>query len=560
MAGANAALGLAVFGLISGLFSGALIVCFRYAAEALQHEFMPLGDADNFEGLPRYLYFWLPVAGAALLGVAFQLLRQTDRQVGIGHVIERLAYHEGYLPLKNFLAQFLGGIVSLVSGHSVGRESPSVHIGAAGSSFIGRRFGLPNNGVRTLVACGSAAAIAASFNTPLAGVVFAMEVILMEYTIAGFTPVILAAVAGSALSRLAFGDQPVLQLPQVGVTSLSELVLIVAMGLVCGAMSALFVATVRTISRIARPRPPWATFTVAGVVTGLAALLAPAVLGQGYDTANHAILGDYAFWVLLGIVACKLLATAFCVGVGLPGGLIGPALVIGACLGAAWESMPNIGAFIDITPGLYGSLGAAAMIGATLHAPLAALLTLLELTGNPQIILPGMLAIVSATIASKELFDQDSVFTLMLRDAGLDNQANPLVQSLQRIGIAAVMNRSVVECADQLTREGALTLLERSPQWIIVRAGDQRNLLRGADLARYLEASEDEEVKLGEIPAQRLELAPVAVQATLYEARRRMQEAGVEALYVRRSIARTADRIFGVVLRQDLDSYYSISR
>ncbi|MBT8447265.1 MAG: chloride channel protein, partial [Gammaproteobacteria bacterium] len=234
MAGANAVLGLAVFGLISGLFSGALIVCFRYAAETLQHEFMPLGDIENFEGLARYLHFWLPVAGAALLGVAFQLLRQPERQVGIGHVIERLAYHEGYLPLKNFLAQFLGGIVSLVSGHSVGRESPSVHIGAAGSSFIGRRFGLPNNGVRTLVACGSAAAIAASFNTPLAGVVFAMEVILVEYTIAGFTPVILAAVAGSALSRLAFGDQPVLQLPQVGVTSLSELVLIVAMGLVCG--------------------------------------------------------------------------------------------------------------------------------------------------------------------------------------------------------------------------------------------------------------------------------------------------------------------------------------
>ena len=269
MASANAVLGLAVFGLISGLFSGALIVCFRLAAEAVQHEFMPLGDVDNFEGLPRYLQFWLPVAGAFALGLVFQLLRQPERAVGIGHVIERLNYHEGHLPLKNFLAQFVGGVVALISGHSVGREAPSVHIGVAASSFIGRRFGLPNNGVRTLVACGSAAAIAASFNTPLAGVVFAMEVILVEYTIAGFTPVILAAVAGSALSRLAFGDQAVLPLPQVGVTSQYELILIVAMGLACGALSALFVAMVRAIGRFARARPPWLMFTLAGLVTGM---------------------------------------------------------------------------------------------------------------------------------------------------------------------------------------------------------------------------------------------------------------------------------------------------
>ena len=203
----------ALLGIASGLVTGLVIVAFRLMIE------WPLGlmlnnEPENFEALPQHTAFLLPIAGSLVLIVLFALVSQNDRRTGVIHVIERLARHQGHMPLKNVIVQFFAGIIALASGQSGGREGPAVHLGAAGSSLIGHYLQLPNNSIRVLAGCGAAAAISASFNTPIAGVIFSMEVIIMEYTIAGFTPVILAAVAATVMSRAVFGAESVFLVPQ----------------------------------------------------------------------------------------------------------------------------------------------------------------------------------------------------------------------------------------------------------------------------------------------------------------------------------------------------------
>ncbi|HHL19757.1 MAG TPA: chloride channel protein, partial [Thiothrix sp.] len=179
----DALLHLALLGVISGFLAGGTIVLFRFIVENIQDSILPGQGAENYEELAASLRFLLPIISSLLLALLFYHNSKGIRVLGIAHVIERMAYHQGYLTLRAFLLQFFGAAFAIIGGHSVGREGPHVHLGASVSSLFGQVIKAPNNSIRTLMACGSAAGIAASFNTPLAGVIFALEVVMMEYTL-----------------------------------------------------------------------------------------------------------------------------------------------------------------------------------------------------------------------------------------------------------------------------------------------------------------------------------------------------------------------------------------
>ncbi len=561
LACAQAGIALSLLGLVAGVLAGGLIVLFRLFIESAQGSFIPFGAVENYEALPVILRFTLPFGGAVAIGLFFQWLHHATRRVGVIHVMERLQYHEGHLPFKNLATQFFAGAIALICGHSVGREGPSIHLGAATASLFGQYFGLPNNSIRILVACGTAAAIAASFNTPLAGVIFAMEVVMMEYTIASFTPVILAAVAATIMSRAVFGVALVFYVPQLSLASLWDLLYILFMGVCLCALSAFFIAAIRFFSRLAAMVPIGVAITVAGTFVGVVAIEIPAVLGMGYDTVNAVLLDDLAIGSLLLIVVAKLIASSACVATGVPGGLIGPSIVMGALVGGLFAQGGDYIPGLTSAHGLFVMLGMGAMMSAVLQAPLAGLLALLELTANPHLILPAMLAVVSANITAKEVFKQDSVYTMLMHDAGLDYRNDPISQSLRRTGVAAVMNRSFVESEADIELENARGLLNGTPRWIIVRDdNDKRSLLPASDLARFLADHDVEIVHLMDIPAQRRELAPIHMQASMQEARVALEDSGAEALFVRRHIAPLTFRIFGLLLRRDVESSYVMRR
>lgn len=545
---------LSALGALVGLLAGAVILAFRFVVDLAQSGY--LSSTGGFEALPPMWRLWLPLLGGLLIGIYLQWLARLPPQgMGVAHVIERVSFHQGYLPWQNALHQFIGGALALISGHSVGREGPSVHLGAACGSLLGQGLRLPHNSMRVLVACGCAAAIAASFDTPLAGVAFAMEVIVMEYTVAGFLPVILAAVCGAALVQAVYGPQTAFVVPPLAIELGVDLPWVLITGLVMGALAALIIQCLEWFQRLRRPWPLWLRSSLGGLGVGLCALQAPEVLGIGYTTVNQILQGALGPWLLLKILGLKLIASTLVVGMGSPGGLIAPSLVIGAAAGAAAGALGRT--LFDGGIGsnaLYVVVGMAAVMGAVLRAPLAALTALLELTGNPAIILPGLLAIVAAVLVTSEGLRKCSIFRILLQGERFERERALRQHGLARQGVAALMDRRVVALPARVESEALRAALRQEPRWIVVASAanpDMLDLIPVADARQYIEQSpEAPATDLTEIPAQRLEGATVDLRATLGEALEVLEERDAEALVVTSGGARR--RLFGVITRQEL--------
>jgi len=414
---------LCLMGLISGIFAAIVIVLFRYIIVETQSSFLPDNNPENYEGLAWYLIFLLPLAGGMLIGLIFHFIPAEKRKVGITHTLEQMEYHQGRLPLINFLAQFVGATICIIFGHSVGREGPSVHLGASSGSFVAYLLNLSEQSRRTLLACGAAAAIAASFNTPLAAVIFAVEVIMLEYAVMSMMPIIIASLTATLISHAVFGNQVELAAPTFEKIASSELVAVIICGFIIGLLSVAFNRLLLSTNKHSQHVPIFWRLTLAGAITGLLGLAAPQILGIGYDTVTATFHNEIALTALLSILIFKLLATTIGLGLGLPGGLIGPTLVIGAVAGSLMGTILQM-FFPESTasPGLYAMIGMGAMMGATLQAPLAALLAIFELTLSPHIILPGLIAIVVASLTASEFLNQPSIFVSLMRKPTKENK------------------------------------------------------------------------------------------------------------------------------------------
>jgi chloride channel protein, CIC family len=550
---------LSVLGLLSGFAAGLVIVLFRLLVESVQSLLLPEGIPENYEALSWIIRGLLPLAGGLLLGLMFHRFAEELRVLGVPRVLERLIYHQGHLSFRGLILQFFGAAIAIISGHSVGREGPHVFLGAASGSLVGQHLNLPNNIVRTLVGCGTAAGIAASFDTPLAGVIFALEVVMMEYTLISFIPIMLAAVSANSLSLLMFDGERVFDIGVFQLGSLHELLFILLLGLAAGAVSATYVHLIQVIGNRTRFVSTQLRYALAGLLAGLFGIAVPQVMGIGYDTVNQILLGEIGFGLLALLVVSKLLATACSIGLGIPGGTIGPALFIGAALGGVIAPLPGLlfeGQVSD--PGVYALIGMGAVMGAALQAPLAALTTAVELTHNPEIIMPGMLAIVVASLISREAFGKSSMFHTLLKSSGRHYHADPVMQYLRRIGAARFMNRSFTQIDAVVDRDTARRALDQEPEWLIINAPeDKKVLMPSLELLRTLEQRRDEEnLDLLEIPATRYELAPIRMQATLQEALEQLDRNHIDALYIEWFDTGHYWRIQGVLTRDLIESAY----
>jgi len=562
LAHADALPQLVLLGIISGLFSGLVILAFRLLIDLPLEFWLPENNSENFEGLPTWLRFALPVGGSIATFLLLWKLLPATRKVGVVHVLERLSYHQGHLPAKNMLVQFFGAVIALLSGHAVGREGPAIHLGAACGSLIGQGLRLPNNSLRLLVGCGVAAAISAAFNTPLAGVIFSMEVILMEYTVIGFTPVLVASVTAALLIRVTYGDESAFTIPALQIQSLAEVPFVILLGIFCALLAAGFIRImIQTQKSVSWPMG--VRLLVAGLLTGLVAIWYPQVMGLGYDTVSEVMQGNTGLTLLAGLLISKWLLTPIVLGLGIPGGLIGPSLYVGAVAGATFAVLiaPYTGESHSGV-GFYAMLGMGAMMGAVLNAPLAALIALLELTGNPNIIFPGMLAIVVASTTVRFFFNQPSIFLSSLKAQGLDYRQEPLTQALSRLGVASVMNTSFVRCDRVIGCESAIKVLEQRPEWLVLedKQGIPRYILLPSDLQHFIDRQAERhgfdpqlELDLMEMPAIRKDIASLGINATLKEALDQMNNEQLDALWIQNY----SKEITGTLTREQVEQFYT---
>jgi CIC family chloride channel protein len=552
---------LAILGCISGLTTGVIAILFRLSFELPLKALLSGDNTETFELLSPYFHFLLPLTGLVLVGLILKNIEPQHQVTGVGHVVDRVHQHQGRFPVKNALIQFFCGSLLLSSGTPIGREGPAVHLGAATSSQLGEAFGLPNNSLRVLAGCGVAAAIGASFNTPLAGVIFAMEVVLMEYTIVGFLPIILAAVSGTFISHLVYGDTHAFSVPTMKMSSLIELPYLIFSGLVIGAIAALALPLYTFCSRLKSDYSVMQRAWAIGLFTGVLCLLLPQIQGLGYDLIEHAMLGKIGAVLLMLLGILRLMAASAIVGLGFPGGMVSPTLVSGSCIGGALGIL-GISMFPGYAAdtGFYAMLGMGAMMGAVLNAPLAGLLALLELTSNPQILMPAMLVIAVATITARMLSKLPGIFLINRNPKHL---ASPVHQMLSRAGVISLMNKNTLCIDTAVSLADAELILERKLDWlVIVREKQPKELMRPVDLAHYLaendtvEWGEEYLIKLKNVPGSKQQLMAISSRASLAEAHQLMQNKNITAIYVTPNRPISSTDITGIITIEDINNYY----
>lgn len=552
---------LTVLGLLIGSFTGLLIVCFRLLIDAPLVHFLQNG-ADDFESLSAQNRAVFIIGGTLLLGGMLHFMDKSHRDVGVAHVLDRLHNYQGQMPRRNWLWQIFAAIVCMLSGQSVGREGPAVHIGAGAASQLAQWLRLPHNSMPTVIACGVAAAISASFDTPMAGVIFAMEVIVLEYTIVGFVPVILASVMGTVISRALLGNSLHFDIGAANLGSMMELFYMIPLAIIISLCSAYYIKLHIFAFRF-HHFPIFLRLQVAGALTVIAALFVPQIMGLGYDTIDRAVTGEITIYLLVLIGITKLLVTPFVIGLGVPGGLIGPLLIIGACVGGACGmSLQILFPEAGISIGFYVLIGMVAMMAATLNAPLAALVAVLELSYNPNIIFPAMLVIVLACLSTRQVFKLKSIFIEQLEHTRRSLDFGQAEQVLKKVGVRSLMNRSFVQCQQYCDYDEAKKLIERQPRWLVLEVLNRKYALPAADLAKYLEdppvevLSLNQDIDLMDIPARRSPLIAIHERANLLEAMEAINTHATQTLYVSRSGVPSLGDVVGILTLSDIEDYY----
>ena len=559
-------LGLAVLALLAGIASALVITLFRLAIAWPLEVFLPMASEDDYEALSAVTRVALLLGGGLLLILLFQPMTPEQRSVGVTHVLMRMERHQGYMPKTNLLLQWFAAAIALLSGHSVGREGPAIHLGAGTASQLGQAAGVAHHRLRILAGAGVASAIAASFNTPMAGVIFAMEVVLLEYNLRGFIPIILASVAGAVISQMVFGADTAFDVPPLAMHSLVELPYVIALGLICGLLATGFIYLTTRLQTL-NPYPLWAKWGGLTLTTAAIAWWLPGILGIGYDTVNAALAGNVAIGLFAGLLVGKLVLAAWAAAVGFPAGLIGPTLFMGALVGGILGKLSLL--WVPDYPveiGFYVMLGMGAMMGAVLRAPLAALVALLELTANPHIIMPSMLAIVIATLVASEIFRQPSIFQAQLGNNGLYQPPHPVQMMLRSTWVAEALTRSMAVTPRQLHPTSAEQLIDQHTDWLYVE--DEQLILPTAELAECIHGITDNTadsapssaaIDLLKIPAERFSVGRIALKANLQDALDLMQTHDLQwlAVYRRDPDSRKGQGpCVGLVSREMIERHY----
>ncbi|HEY5674256.1 MAG TPA: chloride channel protein [Malonomonas sp.] len=411
---------LLVIAILIGLITGALAVAFRYLLLVTTDLFWPDAHAmlEVGQHYPWYLILLIPALGGLLLGPLISWLAPETRGAGVPEVIEAVVTREGSIRHRTALFKILFTTLSIGCGASVGREGPVVHIGSSVGSSIAQLIKLPAEWKRVFLACGAAAGIAATFNAPMAGMLFAAEIILVDFQVSYLSHIAISAVTATVVSHHFLGDLPTFQIPSYQLVSYFELPLYALLGFCAGLLSILFIRSVSAVedgfNRLKIPfycRP-----AIAGLLIGALAIGWPHILGVGYESINLTLTSKMALELMLVVLVLKLLATASSIGAGFSGGIFAPSLVLGSLLGGILGTL-----FGMLFPGsvassaAYALIGMGAVVAGTTLAPITAIFTIFELTYNFDIILPLMTCCITALVTVQKLYGYSIYETKLMR-------------------------------------------------------------------------------------------------------------------------------------------------
>lgn len=548
---------LAALGAFCGLLSG-LLMAFFYAVIYLPARYLIGSDFDSFELLSVEWRLGLSLSACVALALFFTFVPLRLQKVGVPYVIERLNHHHGNLPVWNAIVQFFSAAIGLIGGLSIGKEGPAVHLGATLGGYLAEKAKLPQYGVETLLACGVAGAISAIFQTPLAGVLFAFEVIFLEYRQRYVLPVLLSSVIATIVSHYAIGPLDIFSIESISSVLLSTDLFVACSVLVVVIvlLSALFLHTQKSLWRFSSVSIWW-RFLLVAIATVLAAIYLPESLGSGYLSLSRLLSGDLVIYSLLLLIVVKTVLTALTIGLGVPGGMIGPTFIIGGLAGVqvALVFDNNVA---DIA--LFALLGMAAMMAACFQAPLTALVAIIEMTHSSAAIVPALFVIVLACLLVRVFFHQESVFVERLSFMGMSSTISPFQRYLRHHTVEPVAE-VVLMFPEIVSIERVKDLASSMVDYIAFEHGDGLRLLRRKavlDTLVTLEqgpqlwlVSEEDEVKMNLSLALDSVLVPVIDEPSSLEVMLTwFQETGLAEVLVS-----TSNSSYSLVSRHRLDQF-----
>jgi CIC family chloride channel protein len=466
--------GLLVLALVVGAGAGLGAVAFRWLIKAFtgvlsgHTDYAGLGHVANphVPWLGRYFVVLAPVVAGLLYGPLVQRFAKEARGHGVPEVMYAVARRGGRIAPQVAAVKALASALCIGGGGSVGREGPIVQIGSALGSTLGRVVKVTEGRMKVLVACGAAGGISATFNAPLAGVFFAMELILADFAAQSFGMVVLASVTASVIGRAALGNEPFLRLPVFSPTNLTQYVLFAALGLLAGVVGVAFTRILYAIEDAcdwAWRGPEWLRPGVGGLLLGGLLLVLPQMYGVGYPVLGNGVAGKYSIAFLIVLLIAKMIATSLTIGIGGSGGVFAPSLFIGAMLGSAYgETLQQVAPGVAGPVGAYGLIGMGAVFAGAARAPITAVIIMFELTGEYTIILPLMAAIVLATGMS-HLLSPDTIYTLKLRRRGIDLSTPTRRAPLAGVTVESIMEATAAGLAENTTLIEAADALSRAP-------------------------------------------------------------------------------------------------
>jgi len=545
-----------------GFLAGFASTFFRWMIEFFESIFSVKGF--SLAGIPPQTYPFLlplmPMLGGLFIGLICKYFPNAVKENGVHKVMYAVALNDGKVRKRTIASCAVTSSITIGSGGSAGREGPTVQIGAAVGSTIGQLLHLSTERMRVLVGCGAAAGIAASFNAPLAGVLFALEIILGDFAIHTFSPIIIASVIGTVTGRALEGNEVTFNVPVHELVHPTEIIFYLALGMLCGIVARLFTFMYFYVQQVFEEKfsmPDLYKPAIGGLIVGIISIFIPQVLGNGYDVMEQALTGQMFWGLAFLLVFMKIMCTSITLGSGGMGGIFAPSLFIGAMLGTAFGSsvhfvFPTLSASAET----YAVVGMGAVAGAVMQAPLTNILMLFELTNDYTLILPIMATCIAASYTYQR-FTKQSIYMQYLLNKGINIRHGREASIMNSIKVRDVMSTEVTTIAQEMPFRKILEAISYSKNFyfpVLDNKGDMTGILSFSDIREVIfEEQLGDLLVAGELANPKvISLTP---QQNLNEAMEIFSQLDVDQLPVVRSEDKL--KVIGMLTRSEMMASYN---
>jgi len=471
-----------------GVSVGYAAIAFRWLIDLFHHiSFIYIYNV-LIDYIGKYAIVAIPAIGGLIIGPLIYNFAKETKGHGVPEVLDAVHQNGGKIRPRIVFFKALLSALTIGFGGSVGREGPIVQIGSAIGSSVGQFFKISRKEMKNLVACGAAAGIAATFNAPIAGVFFALEVILRQFNSWAFSSIVIASVSASVVSRIYLGNFPAFLIPEYFIHNYVELFYYIILGVACAIVALIYTKSIYFFEDLfdaIKVIPEWLKPMIGGLILGSIALFLPQILGVGYESIEKALMDEFPLIILFLLLFFKIIATSITIGAGGSGGVFAPALFVGAMFGGLMGKI-----FQMLTPGLvinpaaYAVVGMGALFAGTAQAPISAVIILFEMTNNYKLILPLMLAVGLSTIIYN-YFSKSNIYTLKLLRRGVDIDKLVLPDIFSTLTVEKAMTTEVISVYPTTSIREVLKLIGKTKHKgfpVLSEAGDLVGMITSTDI------------------------------------------------------------------------------